>query len=96
MHSPKSLLFNDTAVWIKSSYLDFKVTMGSFDGVEICKLVDVYLLNVLPEKYGKRRVGLCRDNSLACFKNASELQAEKIRKHGIKIFKQRIRPQYYQ
>ena len=61
---------------------------------EICKLVGVYIFNVLGEKYGKERVGLYRDDGLACFQNVSVQQANKIRKDVIKIFKQRIGPQY--
>ena len=37
--SRKSLLFNDTTVWIKRGGSDFDVTKGSIDGVEICELV---------------------------------------------------------
>ena len=96
MHSPKSLLFNDTSKWIKKGDPNFEVTMSSFDGADICELVGVYILYVLRKKYGKERVGLCRDNTLVCFENASELQAEKSRRHVIKIFKQRILPQYFQ
>ena len=69
MNSSKSLLFNDTSVFIKREGDPvFKVTMGSFAGKEICEIVGVYILNVLREKYGKERVGLCRDNSLVNFK----------------------------
>ena len=54
MHSCKSLLFNNTSVWIKrEGDPDFDVTMGSFDGTETCERVGVYILNVLGEKYGK-------------------------------------------
>ena len=67
---------------------DFDVTMGNFDGAEICELVGVYILNVLGDKYGEERVGLYRDNGLACFENASGPQAGKIRKDVIKIFKE--------
>ena len=91
MHSRKSLLFNNTSVWIKrEGDPDFDVTMGSFDGAEICELVGVYILNVLGEKYGKEKVGLYRDDVLAYFENISGPQAEKIRKDVIKIFKQEI------
>ena len=39
MHSRKSLLFNNTSVWIKrEGDPDFDTTMGSFDGTEICGL----------------------------------------------------------
>ena len=89
MHSRESLLFNNTSVWIKrEGDPDFDVTMGRFDGAEICELVGVYIHNVLGEKYGKERVGLYRDNGLAYFENISGPQAEKIRKNVIRIFKQ--------
>ena len=36
MHSSKSLLLNNTSVWIKrEENPDFNITMGSFDPVEI-------------------------------------------------------------
>ena len=75
MHSRKSLLFNNTSVWVKKEGdPDIDVTMGgSFDGAEICELVGVYILNVLNKKYGKARMGL------ACFE---------IRNDVIKFFKQ--------
>jgi hypothetical protein len=31
-------------------------TMGSIDGVEICKLVGLFVLNKLTEKFGKENV----------------------------------------
>ena len=68
MHSPKSLLFNDISKWIKKGDPNFEVTMSSFDGADICELVGVYILYVLRKKYGKERVGLCRDNTLVNFK----------------------------
>ena len=66
---------------------ELDVTIGSFDGVQICELVRVYILNVLGEKYGKERVGLYRDDGLACFGNARGPQTENIRKDVIKIIK---------
>ena len=46
MHSRKSILFNNTSVWIKrEGNPDFDVTMGSFEVAEFCGLV--YILNVL-------------------------------------------------
>ena len=51
MHSIKSLLFNNTDIWIKESGdLDFDVTMASFDGAELCELVGLYILHILGEK----------------------------------------------
>ena len=67
---------------------DFDVTMGSFDGAELCKLVGLYILHILGEKYGKHRIGLYRDDGLACFGYTSGPQADRIRKDFIKIFKE--------
>ena len=40
MHCRKSLLFNNSDIWIKKDgNKDFDVTMGSFDAAEICELV---------------------------------------------------------
>ena len=66
--SRKSLLFNNTDIWIKKNEdPDFDETMGSFDGAELCELVGLYILHILGEKYGKHRIGLYRDDRLACF-----------------------------
>ena len=51
MHCRKSLLFDNETAWTKknhSSMLD--VTMGSFDGAEVCELIGLFLLNNLSEK----------------------------------------------
>ena len=89
MHSRKSLLFNNTDIWIKKNGdTDFDVTMGSFDGAELCELVGLYILHILGEKYGKHRIGLYRDDGLACFGYTSGPQADRIRKDFIKIFKE--------
>ena len=63
------------------------VTVGSFDGAELCKLVGLYTLHILGEKYEKHRIGLYRDDGLACFGYTSGPQADRIRKDFIKILK---------
>ena len=91
MHSRimHSLLFNNTAIWIKKNGdPDFDVTMGSFDGAELCELVGLYIVHILCEKYGKQRIGLYRHDGLACFGYTSGPQADRIRKDFIKIFKE--------
>ena len=43
MHCRKSLLFNNSDIWIKKEgNKDFDFTMGSFDGTKICELVGLY------------------------------------------------------
>ena len=61
------------------------MTMESFDGAELCELVDLYILHILDEKYGKDRIGLYRDNRLACSGYISEPLADRIRKDFINI-----------
>ena len=41
----KSLLFNEETAWVKKGGKTFDVTMGSYDGAEICELVGLYLLD---------------------------------------------------
>ena len=58
----------------------FDVTMGSFDGAEVCELIGLFLLNILSEKYGKNNVGLYRDDALVLLRNANGPQSERTRK----------------
>ena len=89
MHSRKPLQFNNTDICIKKNGApDFDVTLGSFDGAELCEQVGWYILHILGEKHGKHRAGLYRDGGLACFECTSGPQAEKIRKGFIKTFKE--------
>ena len=46
-HSRKSLLFSAGQVWTKRNDLSFDVTMGSYDGAEVCELVGLFLLSKL-------------------------------------------------
>ena len=72
--------------WRKKGNSLFDVTMGAFDGAEICELVGCFILNKLSQKYNKRDVGLYRDDGLAVFKNISGPQSEKIKKDFQKTF----------
>ena len=78
----KSLLFNNTNIWIKKNGdPDFDVTMGSFDPAELCELVGLYILQTLCEKYRKHKIGLSHDCGLACLGYNSGLQADRIGKY---------------
>ena len=72
MHSRKPLLFCNPDIWIKkNANSDFDIRMGSFHGMELSKLVDLYFLHILVEKYGKHRIGLYHDDGLAYFEQSS-------------------------
>ena len=85
-YARKSLLFNQQQTWIKKESGLFDVTMGAYDGAEVCELVGIFILYQLSLKYNKNNIGLYRDDGLAVFKNISGPQAEKIKKHFQNIF----------
>ena len=88
MHCRKSLLFDNETAWTKKNHSSmFDVTMGSFDGAEVCELIRLFLLNNLSEKYGKNNVGLYRDDGLVLLRNASGPQSERTRKDITREFK---------
>lgn len=87
MHSRNSLLLNNGTAWIKKDNSSFDVTMGTYDGAEVCELVGLFTLSGLGNTYGKECIGLYRDDGLAVFKNISGPQAERIRKDITSHFK---------
>ena len=66
----------------------FDITMGAYDGAEVCELVGTYMLFLISEKYNKKYFGLYRDDGLGMAKNKSEPETEKIKKNITKIFKE--------
>ena len=75
-------------VWTKKNHSDMlDVTMGSFDGAEVCELIGLFLLNNLSEKYGKNNVGLYRDDGQVLLRNANGPQSERTRKEITRKFK---------
>ena len=75
MYCLKSLLFDNATAWTKNNLSSiFDVSMGSFDGAEVCELIGLFLLNNLSEKYGKNSVGPYRDDGLVLLRNASRPQ----------------------
>ncbi len=88
-HARKSVLFNDGKPWTKKDCNSlFDVTMGSYDGAEICELVGLFILNKLGQKFGKENIGLYRDDGLAIMKSKSARLADKTRKELHKCFEQ--------
>ena len=51
----------------------FDVTMGAYDGAEVCELVGTFLLDKISEKYEKNNIGLYRDDGLSVFKTKAAL-----------------------
>ena len=87
-HCRKSLLFHNNEAWKKKTTPTcFDVTMGSFDGTELCELVGIYLLSKLLEIIPKDQSGLYHDDSLLLLRKMNGQKTDKIRKQVIKLFK---------
>ena len=88
-HCGKSLLFHEDKAWINKSSDDcFDVTMGSYDGAEICELVGLLILHKLSSLVKKTDVGLYRDDGLIVVRNMRGRSTDKLRKNIINTFKE--------
>ena len=65
----------------------FDVTMGYFDGAEICELVGLFFLSKLSNIIHIDNIGLYREDGLAIIRKASGPEMECTRKKVIAIFK---------
>ena len=79
-----SILFDQEKPWNKKGINQFDVTMGSWDGAEVCELVGLYLLSQLSDL--SIHVGLYRDDGL-CACGLNPRQTELIKKKICKVFK---------
>ena len=87
LHCRKSFLFCQNKDWVKKGDSPlFDVTMGCYDGSEVCEVVGLYLLSLLGKRFGEENVGLYRDDGLAVLKNTSGPQTDRARKDLIKLF----------
>ena len=65
---------------------DFDVTMGSFDGAEVCDLVGLYILSKLTLLIDNHHIGLYRDDGLAAIPGSGP-KVDRLRKDVFNIFK---------
>ena len=66
----------------------FHLTMGAYDGAEVCELVGSLLLYALSLKHNKTNIGVHRDDRLAVFKSISGAHCEKVKNEFQKLFPQ--------
>ena len=85
IHSRRSFLFTDESPWKKKDSSNFDVTMGSFDGAEVCEMVGLFLLHQLEQVIPKQNIGLYRDDGLAVVENNGP-KVEQLRKKVIQLF----------
>ena len=63
--------------WMKKQSGLFDVTMGAYDGTEVCELVGTYMLSVISKKYNKKDFRLYCGGGLGVVKNKSGPETEK-------------------
>ena len=83
----QSLLFHDNNTWQKTTG-PFDVTMGAFDGAEVCELVGLLILSKMKENFPTLNFGLYRDDGLAAHQKTPGPTLEKMKKDITKLFKQ--------
>ena len=82
------MLLRDGNAWVKKEGNPlFDVTMGSYNGAEVCELVGLYLSGKLAPLIGTKYVGLYRDDGLAVIHQANGPKMDRIRKDIIALFK---------
>ena len=87
-HCRKSLLYKNKEPWKKKTTEScFDVTMGSYDGAEICELIGSYILYQINEKINDINMGLYRDDGLILLRNTNKQQSDRRRKELVEIFK---------
>ena len=85
-HARQSMLFGLDKEWTKKGTGLFDVTMGCFDGAEVCQLVGTFALSTLSDALQDGDIGLYRDDGLGAFWNLSGSEADRVRKNIIRIF----------
>ena len=88
-HERKIILNNDREPWVKKESGSFDLTMGAYDGADVCELIDIYMLYLIGKKYDSKNIELYRDNGLAVFKNVSGPTSEKKKRQLQSLVKQK-------
>ena len=86
MNASKSFLFNNSEPWIKKNNPQFDVTMGAYDGAEVCELVGLFILSRLEDVIPQQHLGIYRDDGLAVVQGSGP-ELERLRKRVFNIFK---------
>ena len=74
-------MFYENETWKKKDTdTTFDVTMGSFDGAELCELIEIYIQSFFINTLSKDTVGLCREDGLFILRKINKQQTERIRK----------------
>ena len=83
------MLFYKNEPWKKKdSDRCFDVTMGSYDGAELCEFIGIHLLSQLRITINKNDCGISKNDGLMIQEYINGQQTDQLRKKIIKIFKE--------
>ena len=80
------LLFNQEQVWMKKGGKSLDVMMRAYNRAEICKLVEIFLLNKISTSCNKNNGSLHRDDGLSIFKTKNRQKLKKTKNNLQKLF----------
>ena len=81
-------MFYGNEAWKKKdANTTFDVTMGSYDGVELCELIEIYIQSFLTNILSKDNMGLYRDVGFFILCKINKQQTDRTLKKIISIFK---------
>ena len=74
-------------MWTKKEIKkQFDVSMGAFDGAEVCELIGLCIFSTINESIKFESIGLYIDDGLAVLKSATGSKSERMRKRLINTF----------
>ena len=80
-------MYQNDNPWVKkNTSVEFDVTMGSYDGADMCEIVGLLMLDMLSKLFEKNSIGLYRDDGLSIFRNYNGHQSDKVRNELTKLF----------
>ena len=81
------MFYGDEAWKKKDTDTTFDVTMGSYDGADLCELIGIYIQSLLTNILSKDNMGSYRDDGLFILHKRNRQQTDRIGKKIINIFK---------
>ena len=75
-------------MWGKKRKPILDITMGAYDGAEMCEFVGLYILHKMKTNYPEIHFGLYRDDGLGTYIKTDKQELEQKRKAISKMFKE--------
>ena len=86
--SRKTLFSNGKITWVKNDGKEFfDVSIGCFDGTEVCELVKTFIFNKLNNVFQNSTFGLYRDDGLEVINGLSGVKIERLKKKLVETLK---------